>query len=104
MQEVGARMQQAFPGLTVHTYEIKNHFFGENITVAGLLTAGDIIAQLQGKALGEVLLLPAAVLRSEGDMFLDDKTPAEVEEALGCRVCFVENDGAALATAILGEE
>ena len=103
MQEVAAKMEQAFSGLTVHTYEIKNHFFGENITVAGLLTARDIVAQLQGKPLGEVLLLPAAVLRSEGDLFLDDRSPEEVEKALACRVRFVENDGAALAAAILGE-
>ncbi len=103
MQEVAAKMERAFSGLTVHTYEIKNHFFGENITVAGLLTAGDIVAQLQGKPLGEVLLLPAAVLRSEGDLFLDDRSPEEVEKALACRVRFVENDGAALAAAILGE-
>ncbi|MBQ8351966.1 MAG: DUF512 domain-containing protein [Clostridia bacterium] len=104
MQEVAAKMEQAFAGLTVHVYEIKNHFFGESITVAGLLTAKDIIEQLQGKPLGETLLWPAAVLRSEGDMFLDDQTPREVEAALGCPLCFVENDGAALAAAILGEE
>ena len=71
--------------------------------MAGLLTARDIVAQLQGKPLGEVLLLPAAVLRSEGDLFLDDRSPEEVEKALACRVRFVENDGAALAAAILGE-
>lgn len=103
MAELSRRMEQAFPGLVVHVYEIINRFFGENITVAGLLTAGDIIAQLRGRPLGKELLLPAAVLRSEGDMFLDDKTPREVEEALGCHIHFVENDGAALAKAILGD-
>ncbi|MBO5051017.1 MAG: DUF512 domain-containing protein [Clostridia bacterium] len=102
--EIAHRMEKAFPGLVVQVYEIKNRFFGESITVAGLLTAGDIIEQLQGQSLGDELLLPAAVLRSEGDLFLDDKTPAEVEATLGCAIRFVENDGAALAAAILGEE
>ena len=102
MQDIAAQMQTAFPHLTVHVYEIKNDFFGVQITVAGLLTATDIIAQLRGKPLGEALLLPSAVLRAEGDLFLDDKTPAEVEKALGAPLCFVENDGYSLAEAILG--
>ena len=83
-------------------YEIKNDFFGEQITVAGLLTATDIIAQLRGKPLGDALILPAAVLRAEGDLFLDDKTPAEVEKALGVPLRFSENDGYSLAETILG--
>ena len=102
LQSIAAQMQAAFPHLTVHVYEIKNDFFGEQITVAGLLTATDIIAQLRGKPLGEALILPAAVLRAEGDLFLDDKTPAEVEKALGVPLRFSENDGYSLAETILG--
>ena len=102
--EIARKMETAFSGLTVRVYEIQNRFFGEHITVAGLLTAGDIVEQLQARPLGEELLLPAAVLRSEEDVFLDDKTPREVEEALACPLRFVESDGAALAAAILGKE
>ena len=103
LRDIAAQMESAFPHLTVHVYEIKNHFFGEQITVAGLLTATDIIAQLADKPLGEALLLPTAVLRAEGDLFLDDKTPKEVETALGTSLRFVENDGYSLAEAILGD-
>ncbi len=102
MCEVAGRMEAAFPHLHVQVFCIINHFFGEHITVAGLLTAGDIIDQLQGKALGDALLLPAAVLRSEGDLFLDGKTVPEVERALGVSIRLCENDGADLAAAILG--
>ena len=104
MCEIAYRMESAFSGLSVRVYEIKNHFFGETITVAGLLTAGDIIDQLQGCELGQALLLPCNLLRAEGDLFLDGLTPQAVEEALGVAIRFVENDGAALAAAILGEE
>ncbi len=103
IRTLAKEMEKAFPGLSVQVYEINNHFFGENITVAGLLTAGDIEDQLAGRPLGEELLLPSAVLRSEGDLFLDGQTPAGLSAALGCRLRFVENDGAALVDAILGD-
>ncbi len=101
MCEIAAAMERAFPRLSVKVHEIKNRFFGESITVAGLLTATDIIDQLTGKDLGRALILPADVLRSEGDVFLDDKTPKDVERALGVPLRFVKNDGASLAAAIL---
>lgn len=101
MRQLASEMERRFRGLTVKVYEIKNRFFGESITVAGLLTATDIVDQLKGKELGRALILPADVLRSEGDLFLDDLTPADVERALGTRVRFAANDGASLAAAIL---
>ncbi|MBQ8174586.1 MAG: DUF512 domain-containing protein [Clostridia bacterium] len=101
ISKIARQMERRFPGLSVTVYEIKNRFFGESITVAGLLTATDIIDQLRGKDLGHVLILPADVLRSEGDLFLDDKTPADVERTLGTSVRFAKNDGASLAAAIL---
>lgn len=104
IREIGAQMEEAFPHLEVHVYEVINHFFGEKITVAGLLTAGDIIDQLRDKELGEELILPAAVLRSEGDLFLDGKTPDDVANALHIPVTFTENDGMLLAAAILGKK
>ena len=104
MCEIASRMMAAFPHLTVNVYEIKNNFFGEKITVAGLLTATDIIDQLKGKMLGKTLLLPAATLRSEGDLFLDGKTVRDVERALGVRVRMVESDGYDLAAALLGKK
>ena len=102
MCELADLMMKAFPHLTVKVYCIKNNFFGEHITVAGLLTATDIIEQLQGKDLGNELLLPSAVLRADGDLFLDDKTPREVARTLKTRLRFVDNGGEELALAMLG--
>ena len=84
-------------------YAIRNCFFGETITVSGLVTGGDLMEQLRGKDLGERLLLPANMLRAGEDVFLDDVTGAQVEEALGVPVVPVEADnGFDLVDAILG--
>ncbi len=67
-------------------YPIRNDFYGENVTVSGLLTGQDIIKQLKGQKLGDVLLVPRNALRHEGDKFLDDVTLEELEDALGVKV------------------
>ena len=61
-----------YPNIKVHVYAIRNDFFGENITVSGLITGQDLMAQLKDKELGDRLLLPENVLRSGEDVFLDD--------------------------------
>jgi NifB/MoaA-like Fe-S oxidoreductase len=63
-------------------YGIQNDFFGSCVDVAGLVTGGDLIAQLKGKDLGERLLIPASMLRHGGDMFLDNVTAGQVSESL----------------------
>ena len=89
--------------LRINVYPIRNDFFGENITVAGLLTAQDIIAQLKDKELGEKLLLPAVTLRAEGDLFLDGLSPDDVSRALSVPIEFIKNDGYELYDALRGE-
>lgn len=83
-------------------YPIINRFFGETITVAGLVTGGDLMDQLRGKELGERLLIPVNMLRHGQDVFLDDVTIAQVEEALGVPVTPVNQDGFDLCDAIFG--
>ena len=83
-------------------YPIENHFFGTTITVSGLVTGGDLIDQLRGKELGERLLIPVNMLRHGQDVFLDDVTLAQVEEALGVPVQPVNQDGFDLCDAIFG--
>ena len=68
--------------LTCQVIGIRNEFFGETITVAGLVTGADLIAQLKGRHLGDVLLIPSVMLRHEGDVFLDDISIEEVSRAL----------------------
>lgn len=83
-------------------YPIVNDFFGHKITVSGLVTATDIINQLKDKDLGEELLIPASMLRSERDMFLDSITLEELSEKLNIKIIPVDNDGYSLVENILG--
>ena len=85
-------------------YPIKNYFFGETITVAGLVTGGDLIAQLRGRDLGQRLIIPANMLRSGERVFLDDVSLDDVERELGVPVTAVEQDGYELLDAICGLE
>jgi putative radical SAM enzyme (TIGR03279 family) len=83
-------------------YPIINHFFGETITVAGLVTGGDLIEQLRGKELGQRLLIPANMLRSGERVFLDDVSLDDVERELGVPVIPVAQDGYELLDAMVG--
>ena len=90
-----------YPWKKVHVYPIRNDFFGEKVTVAGLLTGQDIIRQLSGQNLGERLLLPSCMFRSGEEVFLDDVTRAQVENALQIPVNIVKSGGQDLVEAIL---
>ena len=73
-------------------YPIINNFFGEKITVAGLITAKDIIEQLKDKDLGDELLIPSVMLRQGENYFLDDITVEELEETLNIKIRVVSAD------------
>ena len=77
------KLEDRFDQLKIHVYPIKNNFFGERITVAGLLTGKDMGEQLKNRELGEELLIPSVTLRAEGDVFLDDISPKELSDRLG---------------------
>lgn len=88
--------------LDYHLYPIVNHFFGETITVSGLITGQDLIAQLKGKELGTRLLISQTMLRQGETVFLDDVTVEQVSEALGVPVVPVAQDGFELFEAVFG--
>ena len=94
---------EACGGFDWRVVPIVNHFFGETIVVAGLVTGRDLIGQLKGKYLGERLLLPDSMLRYHENVFLDDVTIEEVERELGVPITFVEQDGMQLCDAIFGQ-
>ena len=83
-------------------YPVVNRFFGERITVTGLITAQDLIGQLKGKELGDRLILSSSMLDSEGRVFLDDRTLDDVQQALGVPLAVVGQDGYELLDALLG--
>lgn len=100
---IAKRVREKFPRITIRVYPIRNDFFGERITVSGLITGRDLTAQCQGQKLGEVLLLPINMFRSGEEVFLDDMTLSEVQEALQVPVNIVKSSGQALVYALLGE-
>ena len=104
IRRMADRIQERYPGVKVHVYCIRNDFFGERITVSGLITGQDIIAQLKGKELGSRLLLPCNMLKADEDVFLDDITVKEVSDALQVPVDIVKASGQDLIDAILGPE
>ena len=94
---------EKFGEITGSIYEIKNDFFGENITVSGLVTGGDIVKQLAGKELHARLLIPRNMLKHGEDVFLDDMTVMQVAEKLGVPVIVVEQNGADFLRVIIGQ-
>ena len=101
MQDFAERVQQAFPQVQVQVKKIRNDFWGPTITVAGLITGQDLLAQLEGLDLGSELLIPANMLRHEQDRFLDDLTLEQVQETLGVPALPVENDAFELLARML---
>ncbi len=101
MEELVAAAKAKFPALQAEVKTVANRFFGESITVAGLITGTDLIEQLQGSSAEEVTV-PRCMLRREGDLFLDDTTPRDVEEALGVPVVVNDGDGADFLRVLLG--
>lgn len=95
------KAEEKFPGLKVNVIKIINEFFGETVTVAGLITGKDFKNQLKDIPLGEKLLIPRVSLRNEGDKFLDDVTIEELSEFLEKEACAVENDGYKLLDALI---
>ena len=94
-------MENEYGRMSAEVYAVRNDFFGDSVTVSGLVTGGDIIAQLKDCRLGSRLLIPQNMLRSGEDVFLDDLTVAEVSETLGLPIRVVRQDGADLLCAIL---
>ncbi len=78
-----AQRLQLVGGLGVQLETVINRFFGPPVTVAGLITGGDLLEQLQGKNLGDTLFLPAAMLRAGSDVFLDNLSLKDVSSRLG---------------------
>ena len=94
-------MEAVFPNIRILVYEIRNDFFGEQITVSGLLTGQDIAAQLKGRELGKRLLLPQNVLRSGEDVFLDDMRLSELEGTLQVKADIVKSRGCDFVDSII---
>ena len=94
-------IHEKFPKVEVDVISIRNEFFGETITVSGLITGQDLIRQLSGRDLGEKLLLPCNMLKNEEDIFLDDISVEELSRKLNVEIVIVDEGGSDLVSAVL---
>lgn len=102
IRKMAERAMEICPGIQANVYEITNEFFGERITVSGLLTGQDIIRQLKGKELGDILYLPENLLRSGENYLLDDVTVPDIERELDIQIGISGCDGLDLAAVLFG--
>lgn len=89
-------------GTTVEVRPIVNKFFGESVTVAGLITGQDLVAQCQDVQADEILIV-RSMIRAEGDLFLDNMSVDEVRAKLPCPLKITENSGEGFWRAISGQ-
>lgn len=101
LKKMMERLQTKYPNVKVHLYRIRNDFFGEKITVAGLITGQDLMKQLKDRPLGKRLLLPCNMLRDGEEVFLDDTTLTELKETLQVEIDVVKSSGQDLIEAVL---
>ena len=93
MCNVAEKIMDKFKNIEINVYRIKNNFFGETITVSGLLTATDLIDQLKDKDLGETLYITRSMMKADEEIFLDNITLKELEEKLNIEVVPCQNEG-----------
>lgn len=104
LRQMASDFMAEFPGYEVEVIDIRNDFFGERITVSGLITAQDLIAQVKDRDLGDSIAIPCNMLRSGEHVFLDDQSVEDVQNALQVPIIIVKSSGLALFEAMLGYE
>ena len=104
IQKLVDEARKKWHNLNCKVVTVKNYFFGEGITVAGLITGKDLIQQVKDEAIGDKILIPTEMLRYQGDLFLDDISLEEAQEALGKPLVPVEADGYQVLRNLLGKE
>lgn len=103
IKSIADKVMNKFPNINVNVYKIINNFFGDSITVTGLLTGQDIISQLKDKELGDFLLIPTNTLKSGEAIFLDDITVCDLEKNLQIDTVIVKSTGGDFVKALIGE-
>lgn len=73
-------------GITLRKVTANNGFFGESVTVSGLLTGRDVLRALKGKRLGDLVVIPSTMLKEEEAVFLDGMTLEELQQKLKIRI------------------
>ncbi len=93
MVSLADRFTAKYPDSEITVHKIRNDFFGESVTVAGLVTGNDLINQMKTQKYHEKIIIPSVMLRSEGDLFLDGVSTGDVEKALGVSLFVTDGTG-----------
>ena len=101
IRECADALMQKYPQVKITVHEIKNEYFGGNVSGAGLVTGTDIIKQCSGRLHSDLLAVPEVMIRDEKGQFLDDITLEELGRALGCRAVSIPTDGGGCCKAML---
>ena len=102
--QITEELQRKNPNLKINVYKIINNFYGESITVSGLLTGVDMYEQLKDRELGDELIIPKNSLRSEGDLFLCGMSLDELSEKLSVKIRPSDANGFDFVDAVLGKD
>ena len=104
IEELVQMIRLKYPHVRADVRSIQNDFFGELITVSGLITGQDIQKQLQGVELGSRVLIPTNMLRAEQDLFLDDMSVEELSLALQVPITIVKSSGSDFVKSVVQKE
>lgn len=102
MGETTEKIKAKCPLVQAEVFGIRNDFFGESVTVSGLVTGKDVINQLKGKNLPELLLMPEVMFRDGTEIMLDDVTIEELQNELGTKIKKIKTDGYSTVGEICG--
>lgn len=104
IKRLSGKAEERFPLLKINVVEVKNRFFGESVTVSGLLTGADMLETLKNTDAGDEIIIPGNCLKRDEDVFLDDMTPSQLSEALGgVRVIPAPENGYDLLEMMIGD-
>ena len=101
IKKLAEDVTKLYPNVTCNVYDIENEFFGEQITVAGLITGQDLIKQLDGKDLGDTLILTESMFRSGEQVMLDETTVSDLEKTLQINIRIVKSKGWAFVESLI---
>lgn len=103
MNHISKMIIDKIQGLTIEVVPIINEFFGENITVSGLITGNDLVNQLMGYKDIDAILIPKSMLKRDEDIFLDNLTVADIKDRLGIEIIPCEVDGKKFVNLLIEE-
>ena len=101
LKMLAEKIRAVYDEIDIDVAAIRNDFFGEKITVSGLITGQDLKKQLKERKLGERVILPCNMLRAGENVFLDDYTVEELEQEIQCPVAVADSGGRDLVETIL---